>query len=73
MGTGEILLVDALKVANGMSRKIASVGVVVDAIDASAHRFYESFGFIPFPESERRLFLPMRTVEELFPEPNLEG
>ena len=68
MGIGELLLVDALKVANRMSRKIASVGVVVDAIDANAHRFYEAFGFLPFPESERRLFLPMRTVQELFPQ-----
>ncbi|MBV8630158.1 MAG: GNAT family N-acetyltransferase [Silvibacterium sp.] len=65
MGIGELLLVDALKVANRMSRKIASVGVVVDAIDANAHRFYEAFGFLPFPESERRLFLPLRTVQEL--------
>jgi len=72
MGVGELLLVDALKVANRMSRKIASVGVVVDAIDANAHRFYREFGFIPFPESERRLFLPMRTVDELFPEAETE-
>ena len=68
MGIAELLLVDALKVANRMSRKIASVGVVVDAINANAHRFYRQFGFMPFPESERRLFLPMRTVDELFPE-----
>jgi len=68
MGIGELLLADALKVANRMSRKIASVGIVVDAIDANAHRFYEAFGFIPFPDTERRLFLPMRTVEQLFPD-----
>ena len=68
MGIGEILLVDALKIANKMSRRIASAGVVVDAKDANAHRFYREFGFIPFPESERRLFMPMRTIEELFPE-----
>ncbi len=64
-GIGELLLADALKVALVMSRKIASVGVVVDAKDDNARRFYEEFGFIGF--SEKRLFLRMEVVEKLFP------
>jgi GNAT superfamily N-acetyltransferase len=67
-GIGEILLIDALKVALTMSRQIASVAVLVDAKDDNAHRFYEGFGFVAFPESVKRLFLPMRTIERLFPE-----
>lgn len=65
---GEILLIDALKVALTMSRQIASVAVVVDAKDNNAHHFYEEFGFIAFPESVKRLFLPMQTIEKLFSE-----
>ncbi|HEX4810854.1 MAG TPA: GNAT family N-acetyltransferase [Bryobacteraceae bacterium] len=68
-GVGELLLIDAVKIALAMSRKIASAAVVVDAKDDRAHRFYSEFGFIAFPETVNRLFLPMRTIEELFPEP----
>lgn len=67
-GVGELLLVDALKRSLAMSRQIASAAVVVDAKDEKAHKFYQDFGFIPFPESRKRLFLPMVTVEQLYPE-----
>ncbi len=64
-GVGELLLVDALKKSLAMSRDIASAAVVVDAKDEKAHRFYLDFGFIPFPDSQKkRLFLPMATVEK---------
>jgi len=69
-GLGEILLIDALKVALATSEKIASVAVLVDSKDDNATRFYSGFGFMPFPESVRRLFLPMQTVERLFSAPD---
>jgi len=65
-GAGELLLVDALQRSLVMSRQIASAAVVVDAKDEKAHQFYEAFGFIPFPESVKRLFLPMETIERLY-------
>jgi predicted GNAT family N-acyltransferase len=65
-GVGEILLVDALKRALSASRNIASAAVVVDAKDEKARRFYSGYGFIAFPDSGKRLFLPMTTIEELF-------
>ena len=65
-GIGEILLIDALKVALATSEKIASAAVVVDAKDDHATNFYSGFGFMPFPDSVKRLFLPMQTVETLF-------
>jgi hypothetical protein len=49
-----------------MSRNIASAAVVVDAKDEKAHQFYVDFGFIPFPDSKKRLFLPMGTIEKTF-------
>lgn len=48
-GHGSVLLVDALEVA---LRGIMHVGgrlVVVDAINDQAHRFYQHYGFSPFP------------------------
>ena len=65
-GIGELLLVDALKRALELSKQIASAAVVVDAKDAKAHDFYRDFGFIGFPETVNRLFLPMRTIAGLF-------
>ena len=67
-GVGELLLIDALKRSLAMSRQIASAAVVVDAKDDKAHKFYQDFGFIPFPESQKRLFLPMITIEQIYPE-----
>jgi hypothetical protein len=51
-----------------MSRQIASAAVIVDANDENAHRFYRDFGFSPFPESQKRLFLAMATIQRLYPE-----
>ncbi|MGA8025965.1 MAG: GNAT family N-acetyltransferase [Bryobacteraceae bacterium] len=67
-GLGELLLTDALKRALDVSRRVASAAVVVDAKDDNAHRFYSEFGFIAFPETVKRLFLPMQTIEKLFTE-----
>lgn len=64
-GIGERLLMDALKIALQHSRKIASMAVVVDAKDDRAREFYRSFGFIDLPGHAGRMFIPMKTVEEL--------
>jgi GNAT superfamily N-acetyltransferase len=63
-GFGEFLLVDALERALQNSRTVASFAVVVDAKDQNAASFYTRHGFLPL--KGRRLFLPMRTVEQLF-------
>jgi predicted GNAT family N-acyltransferase len=66
-GVGELLLVDALQKSLYMSRDIASAAVVVDAKDEKAHQFYADFGFMAFPDSQKkRLFLPMATIEKTF-------
>ena len=66
-GLGELLLMGALKRALEHSRNIASVAVVVDAIDENAHAFYRRYGFIEIPNRPNRLFLPMKTVAQIFP------
>ncbi len=68
-GLGELLLSDALKLAWYMShaaeRPIASWAVTVDAKDDKAKRFYEAFGFTPFEDTPQRLYMPMKTIEQL--------
>jgi GNAT superfamily N-acetyltransferase len=65
-GLGAMLLMDALYRALTHSRELASAGVVVDAKDGAALTFYKKYGFLELPKVERRLFLPMGTVEQLF-------
>jgi len=48
------------------SRQVASAGVIVDAKDNSAASFYRKYGFIELPRIEKRLFLPIGTIEQLF-------
>ncbi|MCC6848013.1 MAG: GNAT family N-acetyltransferase [Deltaproteobacteria bacterium] len=62
---GEELLLHALAQSLAGSRRIASVGVVVDAIDDAARAFYERYGFLRFADEPRRLFLAMGTIEQL--------
>ena len=57
---------DALHRALVASRAVASVAVVVDAKDDNALAFYQRYGFIPFADEPKRLFLPMGTIERLF-------
>jgi GNAT superfamily N-acetyltransferase len=64
-GLGEFLLLDALSRALAQSSQIAAAAVVVDAIDEPAVRFYEHFEFRRFPETQDRLFLPMKTIAQL--------
>jgi GNAT superfamily N-acetyltransferase len=64
-GIGEFLLMDAPHRSRAQSGQIAAVAVVVEAIDERAERFYQHFGFIPFPTITGRLFM-MKTVKQLF-------
>ncbi len=65
-GLGEYLLLDALARSLEQATTIASYAVVVDAIDEAARRFYLHFDFISFPETRKRLFLPMSSIAQLF-------
>lgn len=67
---GGRLLLDALARSLAASRQVASVAVVTDARSEDLQRFYEHYGFqiLPTEHHERRLFLPMRTVETLLAE-----
>lgn len=63
-GAGECMLVDALTRAR--SSDVGSVGVITDAKNIAAEKFYEKHGFKPLDESKqaypRRLFLPRSAI-----------
>lgn len=63
---GALLLIDALAKASRQSQEIASMAVVVDAIDESAVAFYQKFHFLSLPETPRTLFLEMAAIKKLF-------
>lgn len=64
MGVGTMLVMDALRRAIAVSGDIAVFAAVVDAQDERARQFYESLGFMPFPDTPLRLFLPLASVRE---------
>jgi len=63
---GQFLLLDALRRSLENTKQIGSVGVVVEAIDEIASKFYLYHDFVPLPGYERKLFLPMSTIGKLF-------
>ena len=64
-GLGAILLRDALGRSLQNSTVVASLAVVVDAIDEAATNFYQHYGFILFPNHPDRFYLPMDTIKQL--------
>lgn len=62
-GLGADLLADALRRIAGASESIGIAGVLVQAKDENARRFYLACAeFLEFPGGSRTLFLPMETV-----------
>ena len=64
-GLGEILLLDAIHRVLRAGDTIGVYAVVVDALHERASAFYERYGFAPFPSRPLRLYLPLRTFEQL--------
>jgi GNAT superfamily N-acetyltransferase len=66
-GYGKVLLIDALQRSLRIQSQVGAVAVTVDAKDDAARSFYERYGFTRFVHHEYQLYLPMKTVEQLFP------
>jgi ribosomal protein S18 acetylase RimI-like enzyme len=62
---GDLLLLDALKRAFDNVGTVASLAVIVDVKDENARRFYSKYGFLSFPDTPNRMYIPMKTVERL--------
>jgi len=65
-GYGEILLMNALYKSLQYSTEIGSLAVVVNVINEKASTFYESYGFIPFKDAPKKLFITMKKIKNLF-------
>ncbi|MGH1375798.1 MAG: GNAT family N-acetyltransferase [Alphaproteobacteria bacterium] len=67
-GLGKVSLIRALNHAYEVNLHLPSYAVVVDALDDGVQGFYEQYGFkVLDTDSHRaRLFLPMKTVAQLF-------
>ena len=61
-GLGAILLADACRKVVQVSAVLAVAGIIVDARDAFAARFYAHFGFVPMPGLSSRLLLPAKAL-----------
>jgi predicted GNAT family N-acyltransferase len=64
-GLGALMLVDALQKALHASTQVASLAVIAEALDESASNFYMKYGFRQFRQNPMKLYLPMKSVEEL--------
>jgi GNAT superfamily N-acetyltransferase len=64
-GVGSVLLVDACKKVLQAQEMLAVAGLVVDAKDNNAARFYKHLGFTPLNQQAQRLFLPMQVLQGL--------
>ena len=65
-GLGERLLHNALKRIYLTSNEMGIKCIIVDAFNERAKSFYESYGFIEFPNQHLKLFLPIETINQLF-------
>jgi len=65
-GVGAWLLRDALLRVLDVADQIGCLGVIVDAKDEPAERFYRMYGFVSLTTGAwpRRLFLPLTTVRD---------
>jgi GNAT superfamily N-acetyltransferase len=63
---GRFLLMDALHRSWKNTGEIASVGVVVEALDDAARAFYPHHEFVPLQGHPNKLFLAMATIERAF-------
>ena len=59
------MLVDALKKAYQNTSQIASIAVVVEAIDNNGVQFYQKYGFMSFRTNPNQLYLPMQTIKKI--------
>jgi ribosomal protein S18 acetylase RimI-like enzyme len=62
---GARLLFDAMRRCAEIFRAAGGIGLLVEAKDEAAKRFYKRFGFESYPDEEWALFLPIKTIQEV--------
>ncbi len=64
-GLEKLLLLDALARSLQHADEVAAAVVLVDAKNEQAREFYARYGFVEVVQTTNRMFLPMKTVEQL--------
>jgi len=59
-GIGKLLLFDSVHRARASAAEVASIGLVVDALNDGAADFYRAYGFEAFRDDPHRLILVLR-------------
>jgi hypothetical protein len=73
---GELLLLDAMFRTQLAARHVASFGMIVDVFKTEASDptgFYRRYGFIECVETDDRMYLPMKTIEDTLREAGITG
>ncbi|MFN8672458.1 MAG: GNAT family N-acetyltransferase [Candidatus Sericytochromatia bacterium] len=68
-GIGEVTLIKALEHLLETRKYMEAVAVTVDCLNNKAEKFYKKYGFQDLdilPSGRRRLYLPMKAIEDLF-------
>jgi len=65
-GMGKILIIEALRRTIAISENAGLTGIFVDAKDESAAAYYQQYKFIPHENNPLLLFLPIKTIRQLF-------
>ena len=65
-GLGELLLGDALQRCLRLSTEIGMIGIIVDAKDEQARRWYERYEFERLPDQPLTLWLPTKVIERSY-------
>ena len=60
-----LMLIDALKKSLLATVTVASLAVIVEAINEAAASFYRKYGFQEFKSNNSRLYLPMQSIAKL--------
>jgi len=67
-GLGKVTLIRALQHCLAINQHLPSFAVVVDVLNDNVKAFYEQYGFKPLDHNNdrARLFIAMKTIEQLF-------
>jgi predicted GNAT family N-acyltransferase len=64
-GFGQLLLLDSMKRSLEVSKDIASIALVVDALNEKALSFYLKYGFKQFKDEPMKLYYPIEYIEKI--------
>ena len=68
-GLGKMLLEAAMRKVIEVFESAGGIGLFVDAKDGAARGYYERFGFVPLPDNDLQLFLPLQTLRTAMADP----